>query len=722
MDRNFSSLGAVLRRRFWPALATFTSVIGASIAYMILTPPLYEATARLIVDDKRVSVSELGRDLTKLPESRPGRSDPNATQAELIKSQNVLQQAVEEVFPAEIISLQGKTLANDVSSDLEVKIVPATNILEVSYRDEDPELASRMVNAVARAIIQETTEAIRKEAKAVRDFLEVEVPRQRESTLAAEEAESKYRNNSGIVSFDQQAETLVESLAALENQETLLLSQLEEKTAQVQKLQQITDHNSLQTAYAAGRIGQDQELENLKNKLAEVEQQLIESRSRLTGNHPEVQKLTDERNALANLYQSKVAQVVPGGQSINVGEVASDELSQSLTSSFIVTETERLALVEKLKALQAERARLKNRLDLLPIKQKPLSALVRQREEATESLKFLHNKLEEARLAEAQLVSNIRVIDPAQVPTKHSWPNTKAVLVVAGAAGIMFAVGMVLLLENLDNTLHDSSEVEGVLELPTLGVLPDLPADALSLEQPERFLDHFGFVEPYRLLLKSLDFRTQEQLSLLVISSTIAGEGKSVVASHLAALAAMLSRRTLIIDADLRRPRQHSIIGISPQPGLTDVLNGRLSLLEAAQTTRVENLFALSCGQLSERPSALLESAAMKSLLREAKDHYELIIIDTPPVSSCADAQTLSRHGDGLVMVTRPNFTPKDTAHRAVSTLQENGASILGAIVNGMSAETEKYYRYAVDGYRPISELSPGLTYPEAASQSSIKS
>ncbi|NEO20071.1 MAG: polysaccharide biosynthesis tyrosine autokinase [Moorea sp. SIO1F2] len=707
METSLSSLVSVLKRRFWPALATFASVIGASIAYLVYTSPVYEVKARLMLDNKQVSVSPLGRDLSQLPNRGPGGANPIANQAELVKSQRILQQAIDQVFSQYVSNLVTKITPKELKKDLTVKNIPATNILEISYQNQNPELATVLLNAVANAMVYESTEAIRQEARAVREFLEKELPQQRALTEAAEVAESKYRKSSGLVSFNEQTESLVESLAKVEDQERLLYAQLEEINARLKAIEQLTGFNTINNAYVGGRVGQDEQLDKLRDKLADLDSELATVRSRFNENHPTVLSLLEERDAIRSLYNDKIATIAPNPQTISPSDVASDQLSQELTSRYIISNTEQLALAEKLKVLQRERAILQNHLEQLPIKQQRLTALVRQREEATESLKFLQNKLEEARIAEAQLVSNIRIIAEAQVPSLPSEPNKKVVLVLATAAGITLAIGIILLLEVIDNKLYDVSDAEVLLKLPRLGVLPEIPLSALSLKHPEQFLDDLSLVEPYRLLLKKLEFRTQQKLKLIVVSSTVSGEGKSIVASHLAAVSAMLSRQTLIIDADLRKPKQHRILGVTPLPGLTDVIDRDINLFETVQPTSIENLSILTSGGLFTNPSRVLESASMKHLLAKAATHYDLVIIDTPPISSCADVHTLSRYSEGLVMITRPNFTPKDILLQAgeeLKELKDNGLPILGVVINGMTAQTERFYSYSDQSYQSLSK------------------
>ncbi|WP_066376518.1 MULTISPECIES: polysaccharide biosynthesis tyrosine autokinase [unclassified Anabaena] len=703
MGKGVSTLLAVLRRRSLPAITTFAAVIGASIAYLNVTPRLYETSARLMVNNNRVSVSELGRDLTELRSTGGISSSPLADQAELVNSQAVLERAIAKVFPeSENNSAQNTLTLASISPLVRVKIVPATNILELSYQHPDPNFAAKILNAVAQAMVEENIQTIRSEATKVREFLEKEVPLARQRLQQAEVAENKYRQQSGVVEGDSQTRSLVESLANIENQERLLLAQLQEARSRDASLRQITDTQTLDNAYSSVRSGQDEQLRVLRGKLTDLETQLIEARLQFTDSHPKVISLLGQRDSMRALYTQELARVSSNGQNISSADIATDQISQNLTSQLINNEIERLAIENKFRAVQAMKANLQSRLALLPIRQQPLTMLTRQRAEAEASLQLLQNKLEEARIAEAQKVSNIRIIETAQLPIAPASPRPLVVIVIATFFGTILATGIVLLLETMDNRLYDVADAEELLKLPLLGVLPSLPATRLSLEPAEKFLDDVGLVEPYRMLLKNLEFRSTDKLQIVIVSSSISGEGKSVVVAHLAAVAAMLSRKTLIIDADLRRPSQHTLFNLAPKPGITDVIDGNKSLLSAAQTTDIENLFVLTCGELRGRPSQILESDAMKSLVSEAALHYDLVIIDTPPLSACADAATLSQYSDGVILTTRPGFTLKEVLQRAVSELNQNRIPILGVVVNGMTKETETYYRYAMESNQSL--------------------
>jgi len=669
---------------------------------------MYEATARVMLSDKQLSVSDFGSDLTK--PSQIAEDSPIATQAELARSQRVLEQALAQ---ASLYGMKDLPDTGTLKNNLTVSTVPGTGILEINYRSQNPALTAGLLNAVLKAMIETNASGFRSQARSVREFLETEVPKKRAQLAKSEAALSQYKRSQGVVSITNneggdstQTQSLVASLADVEEQERALSAQLQEARARDSSLQQKTNSGTTKNIFAAVRAGQDEELQKLRAKLAELESELSISRTRFTDSNPAVLKLLQERNATRTLYRQKLSLLLPNATDTTPTNtnIASDQVSQELATKLILGETERSGLESKLAVLRRNRTNLQARLNQLPAKEQALSELIRGREEAAASVKLLQSKLEEARIAEAQLASNISIIERAEPPADPNWPNKSVVLVIATAAGIILAIGVVLLLEVLDGTLRNATEAGKLVNLPVLGVLPVLPTTSLSFENSTSFLNDSSLVEPYRTLLKTIEFRTIENLQVVVVSSTIPGEGKSVVVSHLAAVAAMMSRRILIIDADLRCPTQQKALNLRVQPGLTDVINGCIPLAQAVQWAGIENLSVLTCGEPEAYSSRLLESARMSTLLAEAAAQYDLVIIDTPPVTSCIDATVLSRNSDGLLLVTRPHFTQRDLLVQAVSELTKNQVPILGIAVNGMNTQTEKYYRYPVKAYQGLDE------------------
>ncbi len=736
MGKAFLNLQTALQRRGWIALPVMAAAAGSALLYLATAAPIYRTSNQIIVDEKEVSVSDLGQGITGINSDAPGKADPIATQAELLLSQGVLQQAIAAVEAEQPNSELPSTKALRRAAN--VDILPGTNILRLSVEGENPELAAKLANAIANAAVAENIETIRREASVVREFLEDKIPQQQTRLREAEVAEGDYRQASGIISLEAQTNELVNQVAALEAERNQTLALLEEAVTRDRQLQQITDTYSPETAYNSVLVGQDETLQSLEQERTELEVTIADASTRLGEQHPDWLALIEEREALNQLYQQRLA-ALGGGQGVNAG----GDLSQSLLADYITSDIERQGLESRLAVIDGELASLDARLLQIPVQQQPLATLTRQRQEAEAALQFLQSKLEEARLAEAQLLSNVRIIGQAEVPQDPVAPQPLAVLVLALVAGGALSAALMVLLEATDMTLRTAAAVESALKLPVLGMLPKTP-HRQGAWRLEAFLDTPERVEPYRSLLKTLSFqrRTSKQLrtfkngngngngngtttavqpigQTIVITSPYTNEGKSTVAAHLAATAAMLSKRTLLIDADFRSPCLDQLLELPAYPGLTEAMTAPETLPEIVKATPVDNLFVLTHGQLFNRPSTLAESEAIRHLLASAAAEYDMVIIDTAPASSCADAATLSQYTDGLLLTLKAGVSQRAAAVHVASELKKSGATVLGVALSNVKPGQESMYAEVSNDQLqllPYTSYAPEATQPDSTS------
>lgn len=699
-----------LKRHALPVCMTLCAAIGAALFYGQKAPRSYESSARLILDDRTRSISELGRNLTKVPDTIPGGSTAIATQAELIKSEGVLRRALKTILPpGQTEDPSRKLTVSDLSRTLKVKILPATNLLDVSYQNNDPEMVAKVLNAVADATVQEDANSIRREASAVREFLEKKVPIQQSQVREAEAIESRYRQDTGTVALENQTQSLVTSLADVENQERTVVAQLRESATKGVLLQQVTGVNNPEAAYAATRVGQDDQLKALRLRLAEIEIKVNETRSRLGDQHPDLLAVLEQRDEMQKSYNERVAEVLPDSQNQPpTSQAATDEVSKTILSQYITGEVDRTALEEKLRTLQTAKADLQIRIAQIPEKQQGLSAVTRQREESSLSLKGIQVKLEEARIAEAQLISNIRVLDRAEVPTKASSPRQPVILAVAIAAGLILAIGLSLLLELLDNTLRDPKELSGLTDSPILGKLPKLPFKP-TYARIDQFLDMPNLVEPYRMLLKAIDRRLIQRPKIVLVSSVMEGEGKSNLVAYLGAVAASLSYRTLVIDTDSAQAMQHTLLGVSATPGFSNAIVNSAEFKDVIKSTAIENLFIMPYGELPKRPATIMESTALPKLLETVGNEFDLVIVDTSVLSRSVDAVTLHPYVGGMIISTRPDHTRRDILKQLLLDLKDAQIEPLGLVVNhntdASSHEIPPMLRSASRTDQPVSPI-----------------
>ncbi|NJN29038.1 MAG: hypothetical protein HC824_00105 [Synechococcales cyanobacterium RM1_1_8] len=397
------SLALVLKRRLLPALVTFSAVVGGAYAYLQVAKPTYTAQVRLAIDDPGGSVSELGQTLTRLPNNLPA-ADPIAAQAELVASQRILDHVYQALLDhGEIKEGDPFDGAYQIRESLKVKIVPATNFLDVIYEGGQPELTAKIVNTIANAMVQLSAEEIRREASSVRSFLDEQIPQQQSRLKEVEARETDYRQKFSIVDADTQAASLVTSLAALRDQERILVNQLQAASTQNAMLKTVTGFDQPQVAYVATRVGQDEELRNLRASILAADEKIAEASSRFQSDQPQVLSLTQQRSDLQKLYDQRLSQLIAGGQAppegsngnagaTASGAKASNALSQDLISRYILSRVDAEAITKQLQTVKQSQAEIQADLQSLPARRQRLNEIERERNELSSALDLLQNK------------------------------------------------------------------------------------------------------------------------------------------------------------------------------------------------------------------------------------------------------------------------------------------------------------------------------------------
>ncbi|MEB3360485.1 MAG: polysaccharide biosynthesis tyrosine autokinase [Synechococcales bacterium] len=727
MSKSLSRIRSILRRRGWIALPTLASITGASLLYLAITPQVYQTSAQIIVGTNKVSVSDLGQQLNEGTTRTPGQADPIATQAELVKSQGVLQTAIEDVKR----QFEGVTTnfpsAFALRQALSVEILPLTNIIKLSVEGENPEVTAALTNAIAEAALADNIEIIRREASVVREFLEGKIPQNQAELRQAEAAEANYRRSSGIVDPQAQIQQLIGQISNLEVEEDQLVAQIQEARTRDRQLQQVTGAVEPTAAYERVRAGQDAQLQELQTQITALGVEMAEARTRLGDQHPDWLALVEEEQQLQDLYNTRLSALISEGSS----QIAQDELTQGLFSQYIQARIDLRGLESRLASVQTELSALRVRLSQFPQQQQPLADLVRRRQESEASLDFLQSKLEEARLAEAQLISSVRIIGRAEVPINPIGPKPAVVFVLGAFIWLALTSGLIVLLEVMDNRLRTTSDAEETLKLPVLGILPKLPHPYRETDVARlvTFLGSPDLVEPYRALLNALSSQGKQaaphrtfynngsnhntnhaaggatpyqQTQIVVVTSPFPKEGKSAVALYLAATAAASSQRTLLIDADLLSEAQSERINLPTSPELMDVLDTPDKLSEVVEPTGVSGLSILSHNPQRKRSSMVLGREAIRKLLDNARVKYDWVIIDTAPAGLCADAAALSQFADGLLLVIRSGVSQREAAIHVATELKKSGVPILGLALNGADASGSVFYTDVSDARSPL--------------------
>lgn len=312
---------------------------------------------------------------------------------------------------------------------------------------------------------------------------------------------------------------------------------------------------------------------------------------------------------------------------------------------------------------------------------------------------------EDVRMAEANGSDVLSVVQPASPSSNPVSPRVLQNVLIAALVGLLVALITAFLIENLDDRLTSPERLARFSGLPLLGSLGILPKDEpRTIDLPsahERQSPNNGYaashtVEAFRLLHANLQFAALERpLRTLLVTSTDAGDGKTTVAANLAIVAAQAGQRVLLVDADLRRPAQHTTFDMPNRTGLTSLLvDPKLPLPSVVLVSRVEGLDLLLSGPLPPNPSELVASARMRARLGEFIDGYDLVVIDSPPTLAVSDPAVLAGQSDGTLVVVNSQKTHGHAASQAVVILRKAGAHVLGAVLNRLSRNTGSYYGY----------------------------
>lgn len=315
---------------------------------------------------------------------------------------------------------------------------------------------------------------------------------------------------------------------------------------------------------------------------------------------------------------------------------------------------------------------------------------------------------------EVKKVDNIQLLDEALLPTGKDSPRVSLNIAIAFFLGVMVSIGLVFLLEYLDNTIKTKEDIERNLELPVIGLLPyDETLAEGKVQQLITYTDpKSNTAESYRTLRTNIQFSSLDKdIKSIVITSTKPGEGKSTIVSNMAITMAQSGKKVLLMDCDFRKPAIHKKFGVTNSKGLTNVLLKDKKFDECILLTRQDNLHVVTSGPVPPNPSELLGSNKFKILLKHLASIYDVILLDAPPTLLVTDAQILSSICDGTVLLTSYGETEKEALAEANSLLVKVNANILGVVLNRIpeGSKGNYYGSYYGNNYSDVDEQTEAM-------------
>src|SRR5579883_171394 len=608
----FDQYWHILKRRWIPGLEVSISVFLIFVLALSLKKPVYEAEGKLLFQRTNTisSLTGVGTEIGKLETvAQDQKTNPLNTEAEIIRSIPLAQQTINRLF---LKNAQGVALKpKEFLTQLTVKDIKGTDILQVSYKDKDPQQSARVVNTVMNAYLEHNVSSRRKEAAAARQFLQKELPNAELIVRKAEADLARFKDQNKIVSLQEETTKAIAVVTDIQRQINEAQSQLVNVNAQAEEIRRQLRMNS-QQAIATTSLSQSLGVQDLLKEIQLLESQIAARRTILQDNHPEIISLETKLNALKRLLKQRIKQVAGKTQRQVNSNLQMGVLQQQLTGELVKLESTRLGLIDQVAALHKLQVAYKQRLEALPRLEQQQHQLERKVQASQSTYLLMLQKLQESQIAENQNVGNASLISKALVPDK---PISSPIVSYLGSVllAILAAVATIYILEVRDKSIKTVDEAKNLLGLTLLGVIPYFGKPKQSTrtnEEPESYpsrlvvrdIPRSPISEAYRMLRANLKFMSADkELKVIVITSSVPGEGKSTVAANLALTIAQTERQVLLIDGDLHRPVQHKIWELTNSQGLSNLVVGQAEIQNAVKKV-MDNLDVLTAGAVPPSP------------------------------------------------------------------------------------------------------------------------
>lgn len=710
-------------RDYWKVIAkrsnsviTFFAVIVVVVTIGTLTTtPVYRAGTRVLIDRENQNFANL-RDVYYDIYAE----DYYHTQYELIKSTAVAYKAVKNLNlegnpdfnPAarrsetEDLGISGilgsifrtkkapedskrddpvYALAKKVQGGLRVEPVKNSRIVNISYEYHDPKLAAAIANGVAAAYVEQVLDIKMGTAKQAVEWMSKKIDEQKKLLEDSQRALQEYMKNKDIVELENKEALTPQKLQNLSYQ--LILAEAKRKEAEALFNQVRGLGNNLAEALTVPVIAGDTVMQALRTEEIKIEKDIMEMSKKYGEKHPQMIRLREDLRALRERMTSEARRVITATK--NDYELAKAK-EAGLRNSLAQGKGEAMALSEK--AIQ-------------------YGVLKREVESNQQIYDALLKRIKETSLIEEVKSFNIYIIDRAEVPKSPVRPRKILNILLSVIVGLFGGVGIAFFLEYIDNTFKKPEDVEEKLSVPLLGVVP-LMRSADVQEGGFETLSHTNqksnISETYRALRTSILLSAVEPVRSIAVSSSVEGEGKTTTAMNLAITLAQMEKLVLLVDADLRKPKVHSVFGMDNSIGLSSYL-ARQVVQDMIKPSPVPNLSVITSGPLPPNPSELLGSERMKEFLGIVNEKFDIVVFDTAPLITVTDTTILSDMVDGTVLVIRSGRTTFDVAKRAVRLLRDIDAKILGVVLNSMDTAKEGYkylypyyYQYGSDKEKAV--------------------
>jgi polysaccharide biosynthesis transport protein len=705
---DLSGLVLFLKRRWKQIVGTAVLIAVLTALALLQMTPRYSASASVAVQNQKqqvVNIQDVMSDLT--PDAATME-----TQAAILRSNRLTAMMVDQLhldrdpeFNPEIAEAARKfsvldpgswwgkpgkaepaikrtpeqlraAIISNVGKSISVNAVPRSFVLTVTATSEDPKKSAQLANTLADIYITDGIDAKYEATRRASAYLQKRVDELRGQAVAADQAAEVYRSRAGLIGSDTGSTVAGQQMSELNSQLVAARAERAAKEAQLNQIRALSSGGGDGGVEASGAILSSPLIQRLREQESEVLRKLAELQATYGERHPRIINANAELRDLRSKIADEVRKVAAStSNDVQIARAREATLASSLGRLEGAVSAGGQASV-RLRELQRESDANKSVYEV-----------------------FL-NRLKETNQQVDLQTADARVVSQAEVPLSASFPKFGMSMAAALALGLVAGLALAAALERLDNTVRSAEAVESMGGGAALAFLPVAkgafrkPEDVV-IERPDAMVP-----EALRTLRSALALSDVDNPpKVVMLSSSVPGEGKTFTSVGLARVSSQSGARTILIDADMRHPRVHKALDFKNEQGLVQVLSGEVSLEGALQRDDATGLDVLPAGHGAVNPPDLLRSEHMAQLIAHLRGHYDFVVIDCPPFAPLTDSQVVSRLVDKMLLVVRWGSTPVPVVQNTIKQIHRVGAPLVGSVLSQVNFARHAKYGYGDYGY-----------------------
>jgi capsular exopolysaccharide synthesis family protein len=664
---HFLDYWRVIRSRKEIVLAVAILVVLTGTVYTLMLPNIYASSVRISVSEDAPEINPFASQQSYFTSYNPYFL---RTQFEILTSKPILYEVVNRLNLQQEWSKGGEKLPREVAlkilqNSVDVFQQRDTSLIVVSVKQDNPEVAADIANELAEVYRDSRLDLAVKNARGAIDKIAEAIKEQLVRVEKAEEKVQAIRAEQDIAVIGSEGSVDVSDIRIqqLEGDRLMAQKDMVEKEGLLQILKDLDDKDLMKQA---SYITFDQIVMNTIQQLQDVDVQLSSLDADYGPNHPEVRRYTLQKKTLEDTLEQRL-----------------QSLRNGLQTEYMIAKNNFESLDKVLATVRSES------IESQGTKYRPF----RNAQEDLETERFIYTQLKAKHRQEIITLevprNPVEIIDVAEPNRRPVSPNLFMNVLLSIFVGLGAGVGLAYFIEYLDTSIKTADDVERILGLPVLGLIPQKVRPLIE-EGPDS--EH---AEAYRVLRTNLAFTEGgSHRGAFSVLSGGAGEGKSTTCFNLAYVSAQQGEKVLLIDADLRRPVQHSILGVSNRFGLTNVLLRDVPVEEAIKATSVPNLHFLPSGRLPRTSLGVLDPKRIGELISSLKSKYDVVLIDTPPLVGISDSSIIAKETDGAIIVVQYRKYPREMLIKAKGMIEALGVNVVGAVLNNINIMRDDYYYY----------------------------